>query len=103
MDRAELPKLRNLLRFGALVDKRKSSEVGTTMRELVYTSSHEVAKGHNVQRTVTAHHLRSTYTGELQIAKTTKFTCTCGVNEYDGTVSIESYQEHHQQLTEGQQ
>ena len=70
------------------------------MRELIYTSSHEVAKGHNVQRTVTEHHLRNSETGELQIAKITKFTCTCGVNEYDGIISIDSYQEHHQQLTE---
>jgi len=73
------------------------------MRELIYTSSRQVAKGHNVQRTVTEHHLRDTETGELTITKTTTFKCTCGVNEYDGTVSIDSYQEHHQQLTEGQQ
>jgi hypothetical protein len=70
------------------------------MRELIYTSSREVAKGHNVQRTVTEHHLRDTETGELIITKTTTFKCACGENELEGSVSMDSYQEHHTQLME---
>ena len=73
------------------------------MRELIYTSSREVAKGHNVQRTVIERHMRNTATGELRITKTTKFNCACGENEYLGSISMDSYQEQHEQLMEGQQ
>ena len=70
------------------------------MRELIYTTSREVAKGHNVQRTVIERHMRNTATAELRITKTTKFKCACGENEYLGSISMDSYQEHHTQLME---
>lgn len=70
------------------------------MRELIYTTSREMAKGHNVQRTVTEHHLRDSETGRLTITKTTTFKCACGECKFKGSVQIEDYQEYHQQLME---
>jgi hypothetical protein len=73
------------------------------MRELIYTSSREMAKGHNVQRTVTEHHLRDSETGRLTITKTTTFKCACGENKLEGSVPMNDYQEYHQQLMEDAQ
>ena len=70
------------------------------MRELIYTSSRQVAKGHNVQRTVTEHHLRNSETGELTITKKTTFKCACGESKLDGSVPMDFIEEYHQQLTE---
>jgi hypothetical protein len=73
------------------------------MRELIYTSSREVAKGHYVHRTVTDNVLRNIDTMEMRVETTTKFKCACGENEYKGSLSMAAYQEIHQQLMEAAQ
>jgi hypothetical protein len=70
------------------------------MRELIYTTSHKVAKAHDVQRTVTEHHLRDSKTGRLTITKTTTFKCACGESKFNGSIQMDDYLEYHQQIME---